>query len=293
MNNFIEDNNTYILAKDKNGNNVTNKQIQDIVFKIILEIDRLCRKHNIEYALAFGSALGLYKYGDFIPWDDDADIVIKYEDYARFVEVLNNELGSDFTFECYEVDKRANVLIPPIKIRYKNSYIKEKTRFTLPNRTKRGIGIFVDVATLMGVPEDLKEHKKVIRKSKLWMPIYVFLDAFLHINPLFIKRKLKKYEREIAEKYKDSKAISQSVILPFQDTPKSMVKDLSFKYDTIYPFKEYEMRGHKIYSFNNIEDFCISRYGESARKVFDGEKYIETYKPKKRKNDHIRRVDIF
>ena len=80
MNEFIVDNNRYILAKDQNNNDVDNKTVQDIVFQIILEIDRICRKHKIDYALSFGSALGLYKYGDFIPWDDDADIVIDYFD---------------------------------------------------------------------------------------------------------------------------------------------------------------------------------------------------------------------
>ena len=85
MNNFIEDNNTYILARDKQKHNVTNFQIHDIVFKIILEIDRICRKRNIPYALAFGSALGLYNYGDFIPWDDDADIIIDYFPMIRAI----------------------------------------------------------------------------------------------------------------------------------------------------------------------------------------------------------------
>ena len=158
-NKYITDNETYILAKDKNNHNVTNHQIHDIVFKILLEIDRLCRKHNIHYALGFGSALGLNNYGGFIPWDDDADVVFDYPDYFRFMEVLKSELSEDFTFECYEVDDRCNVLIPPMKIRYKNSYIKEKNSFTLPNRTKRGNGIFVDVCPFMGVPEKEKEHK--------------------------------------------------------------------------------------------------------------------------------------
>ena len=81
MNDFIVDNNTYILAKDSNKNDVDNKTIQDIIFLIFLEIDRICRKNKIPYALSFGSALGLYNYGGFIPWDDDGDIAINYDDY--------------------------------------------------------------------------------------------------------------------------------------------------------------------------------------------------------------------
>lgn len=289
---YIIDNETYILAKDKNKNNVTNHQIHDIVFKIILEVDRLCRKHHIPYALGFGSALGLYNYGGFIPWDDDADIVLEYHDYLRLVEVLKNELGEDFTFECYEVDDRCNVLIPPMKIRYKHSYIKERNSFTLPNRTKRGNGVFIDVCPFMGVPENIKEHKKLIRKSKWMMPIYVFLDALLHINPKHMKKSLKRFEKEVVGKYKDSNYVSQTVIIPFQDHPKKYVHSLSFPKDVIYPFKEYEFNGKMLYSFNNVEEFARLRYGDNALKYYDGEKYISRFKHKK-ESEHLKKVDIF
>lgn len=40
-------------------------------------------KHSIEYVLAFGTALGYERYGAFIPWDDDMDIVIRSTDIHR------------------------------------------------------------------------------------------------------------------------------------------------------------------------------------------------------------------
>ena len=291
--NYIVDNNTYILSKDKNKNNVTNKQIQDIVFKIFLEIDRICRKYDIGYALSFGSALGLYNYGDFIPWDDDGDVAIDYFSYDKFVDALKSDLGDDFTFECYEVDDRCSVLIPPIKIRYKHSFIKEKNDFTLPNRTGRGNGIFVDVCPFMGVPQDIKEHKKIIFKSKWRMPFYVFLDAFLHINPKWMKKKLKKIERETAEKYKNSDYVSQSVIIPFQEYPKKIVEHLSFPKEVIYPFKEYNFRGHRLFSFNDIEAFSLLRYGSKSLKKKDGNKWIPSYTFNENKGGHLVQVDIF
>ena len=112
-----------------------------------------------------------------------------------FCILFETDLGEDFTFECYEIDHKSPVIIPPIKIRYKYSYIKEKNRFTIPSRSKRGNGIFVDVCPLMGVPSDIKEHKKLLLKAKLLMPLHVILDGFLHINPKGIKNSLKKYEK--------------------------------------------------------------------------------------------------
>ena len=291
-NQFIIDKNTYFIAKDKKGNNVTNHEIHNIVFKIVLEIDRICRKNNIPYALAFGSALGLYNYDNFIPWDDDADIAIPYSDYHRFIEALKNDLDSDFTFECYEDDGKSPVIIPPIKVRYKFSNIKERNRFTIPNRAKRSNGLFVDIGPFMGVPSDKKEHKKLLKKAKFYMPFHVILDGFLHINPKFIKNKLKKYEKEIAEKYKDSDYVSQTIIIPFQEYPKNIVNELAFPKEVIYPFKEYEFRGHKLYSFNNVEEFCRLRYGDKSLKRFENGKYVEPHDGYKC-GDHVKIVDIY
>ena len=87
-NEYVIDENKYLLGRDKNGTNHYISEIQEVVLPIILEIDRICRKNNIPYALAFGSALGLYNYQGFIPWDDDADIVFNYEDLDRLLEAF-------------------------------------------------------------------------------------------------------------------------------------------------------------------------------------------------------------
>ena len=129
MNSYIEDKSRFVLGYNSNKEEIDNFQVHEVVKKIIFEIDRICRKNNIAYALAFGSALGLYNYNGFIPWDDDGDIVIDYFDYHRLVEALKNDLGEDFTFDTEEVNDRYNPLIPAFKVRYKHSYIKEKNSF--------------------------------------------------------------------------------------------------------------------------------------------------------------------
>ena len=291
MSEFIVDNNQYIIAKDQNNNDVDNKKVQDIVFQIVLEIDRICRKHKISYALSFGSALGLYKYGDFIPWDDDADIVIDYFDYPRFVEALKSDLKDKFSFDCYLTNPRYNPLIPALKIRDKGTRIKEANRFTLPDHTKDR-GLFVDVCLFMGVPKDEKEHLKLIKFSKHRMIRYVVGDAFLHLKMKRLRSKLLNFEKEVAIKYKDSDYVSQTVIIPFQDHPYKMVHSLAFPRSVIYPFKEYDFRGHKLYSFNNVEEFSRLRYGDGALKKFDEAtgQYVETYPCKKQKSGHLKKI---
>ena len=290
---YIVDNNRYIIGLNDKKEEIDNFLVHEVIKKIIFEIDRVCRKNDIPYALSFGSALGLYNYQGIVPWDDDGDVVINYFDRDRFVEALKNDLGEDFVFDCDEVNKKYNPLIPAFKIKYKHSYIKEKNRITLPDHCDCK-GIFVDVCYFMGVPSNEKEHKKLFWKSKLLMPFYVLLDGFLHLNPKNIRKSLRKYEEETANKYKDSDYVSQTVIIPFQECPKKYVEHLAFPKHVIYPFREYDFYGKKIYSFNNIEEFSRLRYGEKALKRLDcsGE-YYDPLKRKDRKSGHIKTICIY
>ena len=109
-----------------------------------------------------------------------------------------------------------------------------------------------------------------------------------------MRRKLREYEKEVATKYKDSDYVSQTVIIPFQEYPKKYVHSLAFPKEVIYPFKEYEFFGKKIYSFNNIEEFCRLRYGEqSLKKMGDDGKYFDPLSKKDKKSGHVLRIDIY
>lgn len=65
--------------------------------KVLMEVDRICKKHNIVYFAAYGTILGAIRHGRYIPWDDDLDIMMKREDYERFLSVAEAELQHGFT----------------------------------------------------------------------------------------------------------------------------------------------------------------------------------------------------
>ncbi len=70
--------------------------LQLLNLEILKEIDRICRRHNLQYWLSYGSALGAIRHGGFIPWDDDIDICMLYEDWLKFNELAKTELDADF-----------------------------------------------------------------------------------------------------------------------------------------------------------------------------------------------------
>lgn len=284
-NDFIIDNHPYDLGRDVKGKHHDVREVHPLLLKMVLELDRICRKHNIPYALSFGSALGIVNYGGFIPWDDDMDIAIDYFDVERLTKALKEDLGEEFSFDCYEDNKRFNVLIPTFKIRYKNSYIFEKFWYTLPNRCNNGDGIFIDIVAFMGVPSNPKEHHKLLKYTKNRTLGYVLSDALFRIHPYKLKKKIKDFERKVAEQYKDSPSVSQTIIIPFQDWAEK--KDyLAYPREVIFPFKEYDFAGHKLFSFNDVEEFCRLCYGEKCLKKFVDGKWVNPLPMRKRNAKH-------
>ena len=48
--------------------------IQGEQLEILYELDRVCKKNNLKYALSSGTCLGAVRHGGVIPWDDDIDV---------------------------------------------------------------------------------------------------------------------------------------------------------------------------------------------------------------------------
>ena len=280
---YVIDQEKYVLGTDKNGHVHYINEIQEVVLPIVLEIDRICRKNNIPYALSFGSALGIYNYQGFIPWDDDADIVFNYEDIDRLVEAFKKDLKPEFVVDAYEIDKRYNLLQPTFKVKNKNGpTMLDYNHKRLPDRIHSSDGFFVDMVALVGIP-DARTHRKLLNKSRRRMISYFIQDYMFNHDPLKLKAKMKEDEKKYAEMFKNAPYVTQTPLLPFPSQKKNL-----FPREMIYPFKEYTFEGHKLYSFNDIEGFCRLFFGEDSLKKYNGENWIVTYPKNKRKAIHIK-----
>lgn len=64
--------------------------------EMLEDIDKVCKKHNIQYYAEWGTLLGAVRHGGFIPWDDDFDIGMKRADYNKFLSVAEAELPEGY-----------------------------------------------------------------------------------------------------------------------------------------------------------------------------------------------------
>ncbi len=75
------------------------RDIQMISLGMLKEVERICKKHKLEYWLDFGTLLGAVRPKGFIPWDDDMDISMMSDSYEKFVAVVDEELAdTDYRF---------------------------------------------------------------------------------------------------------------------------------------------------------------------------------------------------
>ena len=110
------------------------------LLKILAEIDRICKKHNIRYFLAGGTLLGAARHQGFIPWDDDLDIMMLREDHDRFLAVAAAELPEHLFLQTPGTDPGCHYLIS--KVRLSGTVFSSELLTQFPELHR---GIFVDV----------------------------------------------------------------------------------------------------------------------------------------------------
>lgn len=123
------------------------RKMQLLELDMLVDFDRVCRKHNIKYAVLGGTMLGAVRHKGYIPWDDDADIGMLREEYEKF-RLVSNELNLDI---CYFQDHTTDP-------EYRWGYGKLRRTGTTYVRVgqehlKCKTGIFVDVFPLDDIPK--------------------------------------------------------------------------------------------------------------------------------------------
>jgi lipopolysaccharide cholinephosphotransferase len=101
------------------------RQAQLVMLRLLRAFHEICEEEGLRYWLDAGTLLGAIRHRGFIPWDDDVDVLMPREDYARFCAAAPSALPADMFFQSSETDP--GFACPWIKIRDRYSHIDEAT----------------------------------------------------------------------------------------------------------------------------------------------------------------------
>lgn len=131
------------------------RKLQMVEYELICEVDRICRKNNIQYTLYAGTLLGAVRHQGFIPWDDDADIAFLPEEYDKFFEACKSDLDTEkFFLQDYRTDPYYRWGYAKLR-RNNSAFVREGQE-----HMKYHNGICIDLFVLYSVPDN-PIHRKL------------------------------------------------------------------------------------------------------------------------------------
>ncbi len=68
------------------------KEVHDVSYELLCRVEEFCNEYNINWFLHGGTLLGAVRHRDFIPWDDDVDIVMPRNAYEKFLNCCREGL---------------------------------------------------------------------------------------------------------------------------------------------------------------------------------------------------------
>jgi lipopolysaccharide cholinephosphotransferase len=134
-------------------------EMRKIQMDLLCAIHEFCQKEKIDYSLAYGTLIGAVRHKGFIPWDDDVDIMMTRPNYEKFCAKFNAENSRYKILTCFN-DKNYYWAIGRV--------IDTDTILPLDcARAKVDAGVFVDVFTVDGLPDDEKKRESYLKKISL------------------------------------------------------------------------------------------------------------------------------
>ena len=147
--------------------------LQTEIYKILLLFRDFCDENNLLYFLGGGTLLGAIRHKGFIPWDDDIDVYMPFEDYERLIDIFPKEGFGEVELLDWKVD--SDFARPNARIVNSSMYMIQKNFFGF-----LVFGCCISIFPLAGYPASkaLIEEKwnRNLELEKLWNYYSVVCD---------------------------------------------------------------------------------------------------------------------
>ena len=207
---------------------------------ILMEVDRICKKHDIRYWLSSGTLIGALRHDGFIPWDDDLDIEMMRSDYLRLMKVLPSELPEWLALQNDETDP--NYFFFYAKVRDRRSKILEHNNY---DRLWKEQGISIDIFPMEQHPIWLHKltEKTVGHMYKIWRTSTDDAKAIKKVRRIFdfnnklLFPSLRAILSPLTSHFSPLKTITSGMGIPFHNRR---------FLDEIFPLTTHVFEGHEL-----------------------------------------------
>lgn len=236
-------------------------EAKKVMFNMLIEFDKICKKNNLTYWLTGGTMLGAIRHKGFIPWDDDIDLSMPRDDYERLRTI---ELPSNWFLQNKKTD--SNFKQYWTKIRLDDSLYIENQE--LGRDIKYHQGIFLDI-----FPINFIDTKIFFLYPKIQHLIGGVLSNRRFYSK-FLQRDLKLDAIRLLNLFHSK---NNDVLIESLDTLDNNLKDV--KKNDVFPLTQREFAGGYFPTPNNSHNFLTRFYGSTYMELPpEKERAIHNYK---------------
>jgi len=265
--------------------NLREKQLLEL--EILKYIISICSKHNLKYALNYGSMLGAVRHKGFIPWDGDLDIGLLREDYDKFINIM--QADDKYNLFSYDEDE-GNVITffyNSVKIVDKNTLIKSNDNALKYDQ----LGVYIDVYAYDGLPNNSILRKifvkifnilSLVRKVSSWSSIpkegitrlkIIKRSILFYICIAIGAKRAMRLNNKMTKMYK----LKDSLYCKALSVDKYGTKDIMPK-DIMSSYAYYDFEGEIVCGIKSYNYYLTKIYGEymvEKREFYDEKVYIK------------------
>ena len=141
-----------------------NNKLWNVELDLLEKFKTICKKYNLSYSASAGTLLGAARHKGFIPWDDDIDLVLPWDDYKTLLKVAPLECQYPYCFQSFLSEKEGEVSASRLRRSDTTGFTQWEYENVGPNYDR---GIFIDIFPLFFVP-DLDTERSIQKETIMY-----------------------------------------------------------------------------------------------------------------------------